>query len=114
VEAKEQDVRIYRTTAGRMPYLEWLNSLKDDRARQKIDARIARIRVGNFGVARSVGEGVQELKVDFGPGYRVYFGRDGETLVILLCGGTKGTQNEDILKAKTFWTDYKARTRRVG
>jgi putative addiction module killer protein len=114
VEAKEQEVRIYRLAAGRMPYAEWMDALSDDRARQKVDARIARLRIGNFGVARSVGDGVQELKIDFGPGYRVYFGRDGDTLVILLCGGTKGTQNEDIRKAKEFWKDYKARTRRVG
>jgi putative addiction module killer protein len=112
VEAREQEVRMYRTGSGRIPYLDWLMSLRDARTRQKIEARIARVRLGNFGIARSVGDGVQELKVDYGPGYRVYFAREANTIVILLCGGDKGSQNEDIVKAKAFWSDYKARRSR--
>jgi putative addiction module killer protein len=112
VATHEQEVLIYRTLDGRLPYVEWTDSLNDARARQKVDARIARLRLGNFGVARSVGNGVAELKIDYGPGYRVYFGRDGQALVILLCGGSKGTQNDDIKKAKAYWTDYQVRSRR--
>src|SRR5207244_12750000 len=104
MEAVEREMRIYRTREGRVPYLDWFNTLRDPQAQQKIQARIARIRLGNFGHTRSVGEGVQELKIDYGPGYRVYFGQDGTKLVILLCGGDKRTQNADIKAAKAYWT----------
>jgi putative addiction module killer protein len=100
-------VRIYATAAGRAPYLDWFGALRDQRAKQKIDARIGRVRLGNFGQARGVGEGVFELKVDFGPGYRIYFGQDEADLVILLCGGDKSTQNADIRQAKAYWAQYK-------
>jgi len=107
MEACERQVRIYRTRAGRVPYLEWIESLRDRRTKQKIDARIARVRLGNLGHTRTVGEGVTELKIDHGPGYRVYFGQDGQELVILLCGGDKSTQDADIRQARTYWTAYK-------
>ena len=92
-----------------MPYLDWIESLRDRRAKQKIDARIGRVRLGNFGHARGVGEGVFELKIDYGPGYRVYFGQDGRELIILLCGGDESTQNGDIQQAKAYWADYQKR-----
>ncbi len=100
-------MKIYRLPEGRIPYLEWLRKLKDERARQKIQVRINRVRLGNFGYSESVGEGVQELKIDYGPGYRVYYGREGQELVILLCGGDKDSQSEDIQKAKQYWANYK-------
>jgi putative addiction module killer protein len=107
VEGSEKQLRIYRLQNGRTPYLEWLQNLKDIRARQKIQVRLARVRLGNFGQTRSVGEGVQELKIDYGPGYRVYFGQDGEEIIILLCGGDKSSQNDDIKEAKEYWANYK-------
>jgi putative addiction module killer protein len=107
MEARERQLRIYRTRAGRVPYLEWFLSLRDQRARQKIQARIGCVRLGNLGQARSVGEGVSELKIDYGPGYRVYFGQEGLEIVILLCGGDKSSQDEDIKKAKAYWEQYK-------
>jgi putative addiction module killer protein len=79
MEASEKRLRIYRLPNGRIPYLIWLDALKDRQARQRVQARIGRLRLGNFGQTRSLGEGVHELKVDYGPGYRLYFGRDGET-----------------------------------
>ena len=69
-------------------------------------ARLNRIRLGNFGDCKSVGSGVEELRIDFGPGYRVYYGRDGVLVVILLCGGSKRAQDRDILKAKGYWGKY--------
>lgn len=72
-----------------------------------MDIRIARLRLGNLGDSKSVGQGVYELKVHFGPGYRIYYGLDGEKLVLLLCGGDKKTQKKDIEKAKAFWENYK-------
>jgi putative addiction module killer protein len=109
--AVERNVRIYRTPDRREPFNLWLDRLRDVRAIQKIQARIARVRLGNLGQTRSVGEGVQELKIDYGPGYRVYFGQGGQTLVILLCGGDKSTQTADIRTAKHYWAQYKQENR---
>ncbi len=75
----------------------------------RVLARLARVRRGNLGDCKSVGEGVSELRVDYGPGYRVYFAQKGQTLVILLCGGDKRTQEKDIQRAKQYWHDYKQR-----
>lgn len=106
-EATEKTLRIYRDGRGRCPYLDWFSALRDTRARQRIQARLARVRLGNLGSTNSVGEGVQELKIDYGPGYRIYFGQEGETLVILLCGGDKSSQSEDIDKAIGYWRNYR-------
>ncbi len=73
----------------------------------RILARLARVRQGNLGDCRTVGDGVSELRVDYGPGYRVYFGQKGQTLVVLLCGGDKQSQVRDIRLAKQFWQEYK-------
>ncbi|PWU22285.1 MAG: addiction module protein [Bdellovibrio sp.] len=102
-------VLIYEGNDGHAPYSEWLSELRDQQAAAKIEVRIRRIRLGNMGYWEPVGEGVGELKVDWGPGYRVYFGRIGATVVVLLCGGDKKTQKKDIIKAKEFWLDFKER-----
>jgi putative addiction module killer protein len=80
-------------------YLEWFESLKDKRAKARIDVRIRRVSLGNFGDVRPVGKGVSELRIDYGPGYRVYFTQHGNNLVILLCGGDKSAQTHDIQQA---------------
>ena len=96
----------YRTREGRIPFNEWLDELDD----QNIVARVlARVRTGNLADCKSVGEGVSELRVDYGPGYRVYFAQKGQELVILLCGGDKRTQEKDIQRAKQYWQDFKQR-----
>ena len=77
-------------------YAKWFAKLRDRQARARIDVRVRRLSLGNPGDCRSVGEGVQELRIDYGPGYRVYFTRRGEALVILLAGGDKRTQESDI------------------
>jgi len=81
--------------------------LRDEQAAAKIKTRLARVRPGKFGNARPVGESAQELKIDYGPGYRVYFGQSGNELVILLCGGDKGNQDANIKTAKEYWATYK-------
>ena len=101
--------QIYRTLDGRAPYEEWLESLRDLVGRAKIKVRIDRALLGNFGNHRSVGCGVIELKVDFGPGYRIYLAQYGEELIVLLCGGEKSTQDRDIAVAQKYWEDYKKR-----
>lgn len=91
---------------------EWLAGLKDRQARARIRIRLARVAVGNFGDVLSVGEGVMELRIDWGAGYRVYFARVGQVIVLLLCGGDKRTQQRDIKRAKSYLEDFKARTQK--
>ena len=109
------DVRIeifeYLLEGGQNPFREWLEGLKDRQARAKIRVRLNRIRLGNFGDCKSVGHGVSELRVPYGPGYRVYFGRKGNTVVILLYGGDKSTQSRDIALAQEYWREYLRRTK---
>lgn len=83
-------------------YVRWIERLPDDRARARIEARIFRLSLGNPGDVRPVGEGVSELRIDYGPGYRVYIAQQGKTVVILLCGGDKRTQKKDIVAAKAL------------
>lgn len=83
-------------------YARWFEALRDERAKSTIDRRISRVRLGNFGDSRSVGDGVSELRIDYGPGYRVYFTREGDILVLLLCGGDKSSQTHDIERAKSL------------
>ncbi len=109
-EATPRELEIYVTEEGRAPFAEWLDSLRDIRGRVKIRTRLDRVRLGNISDRTSVGEGVQELRIDFGPGYRVYFGQAGVKVVLLLCGGDKSTQTQDILQAKSYWKDYKKRS----
>ena len=100
-------IKEYISEGGKNHFRQWLESLKDTRAQVKMDIRIARLRLGNLGDSKSVGQGVYELRVHFGPGYRIYYGLDGKKLVLLLCGGDKKTQKKDIEKAKAFWENYK-------
>jgi putative addiction module killer protein len=100
------EIRYYETTEGHSPFAEWFEEL-DSVTRARVAAAIARMEQGNLSRAKSVGEGVLEYKMDFGPGYRVYFGRDGEHLVVLLTGGTKKRQQRDIDDAIDYWRDYR-------
>lgn len=99
---------IYSTKTGKEPYSDWEDGL-DQLTRAIIKNRLNRIRVGNFGDAKIIkgGEGIWELRMDFGPGYRIYFGKQGTTIVILLTGGDKKSQSRDIAKAKRYWLEYK-------
>jgi putative addiction module killer protein len=106
----ELQLRYYQTSAGEQPFVAWLQGLGDRQARTRIEARLARIAVGNLGDVGPVGDGVLELKIDWGPGYRVYFSQVGKVIVLLLCGGDKRTQQKDIKRAKAYFEDYKART----
>ena len=102
-------IHIYQTQEKECLFENWLDSLSDITAKARILQRIDRIELGNFGDCETVGDGVHELRIDHGPGYRIYFGNDGKQLVILLCGGTKRGQGKDIERAKAYWQDYKAR-----
>ncbi len=102
MEATPKNLHIYVTAEGHKPFTEWLNSLQDQRARAKIRVRLDRVSLGNFGDCHGVGDGVQELRIDYGPGFRVYFGQEGTTVVLLLCGGDKSTQARDIQTAQHY------------
>ena len=103
------ELRRYQLEDESTPVTEWLRGLRDTRARAQIEVRLRRVSAGNFGNCKSVGEGVSELRVDIGSGYRVYYGKRAQALVILLCGGDKGSQQTDITHAKAYWADWKRR-----
>ena len=102
------ELRYYLTAGGESPFQGWFDDL-DAAAAAKVSVALVRLGQGNTSNVKPVGEGVHEYRIDWGPGYRVYFGRDGDTLVILLTGGTKQRQQRDIARAKDAWADYKRR-----
>ena len=101
----------YTTEVGQVPFQDWFDNLGDE-AVLKITTALSRIEGGNLGDVKPVGQGVLERRIDFGPGYRIYFGWDGDKCVILLCGGTKKRQSRDIKHAKANWADYNNRKRK--
>lgn len=103
-------IQEYLDVQGRSPYGKWFNSL-DAQAAAKVATALIRMEQGNFSNVKGVGVGVFEYRLDFGPGYRMYFGKDGETVVILLGGGTKKRQQKDIPIAQALWQEYKQRKR---
>ena len=101
------EVLKYRDTHGNIPYDRWFRTLRDVRAKSRIQIRVDRLSLGLEGDARSVGEGVRELRIPEGKGYRVYYAWDDQKAVLLLCGGDKSTQSKDIRMAKRYWRDYR-------
>jgi putative addiction module killer protein len=108
VEIGNKVILYYETEAQKCPFLDWLNHL-DFAVSSRIDARLKRVVIGNFGDFKSVGDGVNELRFNFGSGYRVYFAQSGEQIVLLLCAGDKSTQEKDIKLAHNYWADFKRR-----
>jgi putative addiction module killer protein len=104
------DIREYLSRDGRNLFGAWFNRLNAEAAR-RVTTSLYRLGLGNFSNVKGVGGGVFECRIDFGPGYRIYFGKDGERIVILLCGGTKRRQQEDIELAGEYWQDYKLQKR---
>ena len=102
-------VEYYLTESGRCPFTEWLNGLRDKATTNRIRARITRVSLGGFGAVEAFGQGVSELKLDFGAGYRLYCAMSEKTVVLLLIGGDKSTQQRDIEMAQGYWKDYQAR-----
>lgn len=99
----------YQQANGREPFTEWLNAMRDKIAQARIRVRLRQVQAGNFGDSESVGDGVIELRVHVGAGYRVYCARHGKAVVILLCGGDKRSQPADIKQAKELWVEWKRR-----
>lgn len=99
----------YQHGDGREPFTEWLATMRDKVAQARIRIRLRQVQAGNFGDCEPVGEGVTELRIHVGPGYRAYFGRHGKSVVILLCGGDKRSQPADIKHARALWMEWKRR-----
>lgn len=106
-EINPKTLLVYQDENGYEPFSEWLDNLKDRQGRNRIRVRLRRLEAGLYGDCEPVGDGVNELRLFFGPGYRVYFGEEAEHIIILLCGGDKSTQKQDIEIAKRYWKEYK-------
>lgn len=104
---RQKKVIVYADENDNEPYNSWIDGLRDKRNQQRIRTRARRLEQGLYGDCEPVGEGISELRMFFGPGYRVYFAEDADNIVILLCGGDKDSQNRDIKSAKEYWKDYK-------
>lgn len=103
-----KSIIVYTDKSGKEPFTKWLYGLSDHMTRRKIFTRLRRIEQGNYGDCKHVQDGVFELRLFSGPGYRIYFGEDGDTLLILLCGGDKSSQETDIQNAIRYWREYKS------
>ena len=103
-------INEYLTESGVSPYSDWLQSLRDPKARARIIIQVDRMELGLFGDSKPIGDGLSELRIHYGPGYRVYYGKEGKHIYLVLCGGGKSTQAKDIKSAKTYWQDYKRRS----
>lgn len=104
------EIQRYQTATGDKPFDAWFETLRDGLAKAKILARLTRLAAGNPGDSKAVGGGVLELRIDHGPGYRIYHAHAGQSLILLLCGGDKTTQSQDIATAKRYWADFKRRS----
>jgi putative addiction module killer protein len=109
LEAVPFAIEIYETETGRVPFSEWLTALSDTRTVARILLRLDRAKQGNLGDHKRITDGIFEFRVDTGAGYRVYFGRISNQVIVLLCGGDKSTQQRDIEKAEQYWIDYRSR-----
>ncbi len=106
-EAHPRKLQYFRTATGRTPFKEWFERIPDQKTQDRVQRRLDRVELGNFGDCCPVGGGVSELRLDFGPGYRIYFCELDNTIILLLSGGDKSSQRRDILLAKTYWQEYR-------
>ena len=107
MQVKERSIEYYKTPGGKEPAKDWMSSVKDNLTQAILYKRIRQAGLGQFGKTRSLGSGVHEMKIDYGPGYRIYFGIHGDEIIIILMAGSKRTQQSDIEKAKTYWLQWK-------
>jgi len=105
-KVKERELVIFEKCNGKAPFQDWFDNLKDESMQNAVDSRLSRVADGNFGDHKSVGLGVFELRIDEGPGLRIYYGMDGDRIVVLLGGGSKASQKKDIKKCQTYWNEY--------
>lgn len=111
---EEIDIEIYETAIGKRPFEIWITEIKDIHTRAKILTRLDRLKLGNFGDCKTLQGGVCELRIHYGKGFRVYYGKIGNKVILLLCGGDKQSQDKDINKAKEYLKDYQSRELSYG
>lgn len=109
MDGPSKTIEVYALLDGKQPFTKWLTDLKDVKARAQILTRLNRIRLGNLGDSKFIKEGVYELRIHLNAGYRVYFGQKGNILILILCAGTKDSQERDIERAVAYWRDYESR-----
>lgn len=109
MEIQPREIKRYITKDGKIPFAKWFDSLKSRKTQLKITERLRRVSLGNLGDYKAMGEGICELRIDYGSGYRIYFAQEGSQIILLLCGGDKDTQKKDILLAREYWYDYRNR-----
>lgn len=102
-------IKVYETMRGKRPFQQWLDDLPGMKIRVRMELRIDRLTMGNLGQCKALNAGLYELKIDMGPGYRIYFGKIGQQIILLLCAGDKKSQKTDIIKAREYLKDYKMR-----
>lgn len=105
----EIEIEIYETCSGKCPFIDWVDRLKEPHTRARIFTRLDRLKMGNFGDCKSIGNGVHELRIHYGPGIRIYYSKIDMKVILLLCGGDKNSQKKDIKNAQAFFEDYKDR-----
>ena len=105
----EIEIEIYKTSSGKYPFDAWFENLREIRTRAKILIRLDRLKLGNFGDCKTISNGLSELRIHYGPGIRIYYSKIGSKIILLLIGGDKGSQINDIKKAKEYLIDYKSR-----
>ncbi len=105
---EEIEIEIYETANGKRPFEIWIKGIKEIHTKAKILTRIDRLKLGNFGDCKTLQEGVCELRIHYGPGIRIYYGKIGNKVILLLCGGDKSSQSRDITKAKEYLKDYQS------
>ncbi|MEE9452664.1 MAG: type II toxin-antitoxin system RelE/ParE family toxin [Gammaproteobacteria bacterium] len=104
--AHKNKIEIYIAPTGKKPFVDWLESLKDKSIRYRIKERLDRVALGNLGDYKTIEKSVYEFRFDFGSGYRIYFGKQGNNIILLLCGGDKSSQKKDIKQAIAHWGNY--------
>ena len=110
----EIEIEIYETPNGKRPFERWFKEIQEIRCRAQVRFRLERLKVGNFGDCKTIGEGVQELRIHYGPGFRIYYSKIGNTIILLLCGGEKKSQTTDINRAKEYLKEYQSREKDYG
>jgi len=108
------ELEIYETAGGRRPFDAWFENIRERHTRAKILTRLDRLKLGNFGDCKSLSDGIAELRIHYGPGIRIYYSKIGNKIILLLCGGDKGSQAKDINRAKKYLTDYQSRVKNDG
>lgn len=110
----EIEIELYETATGHCPFDDWFEDIQEKYTRAKILTRLDRLKLGNFGDCKALGDGISELRIHYGPGFRIFYSKIGTKVILLLCGGDKRSQTKDIKMAKEYLKEYQAREKKYG